>query len=374
MEEKIKIRISPFQLTVLIILFTTGTTILVTPAGMTAETKQDAWLSSIIGMFLCLGYAYFLYKCGIAMGSKTYIQYLEKVYGRIVGKIIGMLYVFFAFIGTSTLLSYFGFFTTTQILTDTPIEILNILLVLLIIFAVRAGLEVIARTGELLITWFFFLLFALVIFLLPELKLEKLTPVFEASFSDHTKAIFNFVSFAGFPLILFLMFYPKSLNQPRQAKWNILIGSFIGTFTVTVITLLCILVLGASITAKQLYPSYVLAKSVSLFEIIERIESIMASVWVISIFFKSTIYFYTCVLGLAQILKVKWYRPLVFPLGVLACIFSTIVYPNIVYMQKWDSTYWPPYALIMGLIIPLITLIIDKVQNHFRSNNQSKGM
>jgi spore germination protein KB len=167
-----KVRISPFELTVLTILFTTGTTFLVIPATMAAETKQDAWLSSLLGIIICSGLAYFFILCGRNMGRKNYIQYLEEVYGKIFGKMIGFLYVFFSFIRTATLLSYVGFFTTTHMLTNTPIEIFHIMLAILIILVARAGLEVLARTGELLILWVFFLLAALFIFLLPEVSLN----------------------------------------------------------------------------------------------------------------------------------------------------------------------------------------------------------
>ncbi|KGR91316.1 spore gernimation protein [Ureibacillus massiliensis 4400831 = CIP 108448 = CCUG 49529] len=365
MEEKVKL--SPFELSVLTILFTAGTTFLVIPSSMTAESEQDAWLSALIGMAICTGLAYFFIVCGRAMGDKNYIQYLEDVYGKILGKIMGILYVFFSFIGTATLLSYFGFFTTTQMLPNTPIEIMHILLALLVIFVVRAGLEVLARTGEQLIIWVILLLLTLIIFLMPEFKHEHLTPLYEASAMNHLKAALNFVATAGFPLVLFLMIYPKHINRPDHAKWNFITGTIIGTGAVTIIIILCILVLGPSTTARQLYPSYVLAKTVSIFDIIERIESIIGGIWVITIFFKTAIYFYACAVGFAQVLEVKTYRFLVIPMGVLAALYATVVYPNIEYMIHWDSSYWISYTAIMGFVLPLITLIVDKMKKAIKS-------
>jgi spore germination protein KB len=188
---------------------------------------------------------------------------------------------------------------------------------------------------------------------------------------NHAKAILNFVAVAGFPLVVFLMIFPKHIDRPDLAKWNFITGTFIGAGAVTVIIVLCLLVLGASTTARQLYPSYILTKTISLFEIIERIESIMAGIWVISIFFKTAIYLYVCVFGLGQILEVKTYRFLVIPMGILTVVFSTVVYPDIEYMIHWDSTYWLPYTAIMGVIIPVITLIIDKIKKQFKSNKAS---
>ncbi|WP_017755329.1 GerAB/ArcD/ProY family transporter [Calidifontibacillus oryziterrae] len=361
-------RISPLELSVLIIFFTIGT-ILAIPSVQTAKANQDAWLSSLIGIFVCVGLAYFYWICAKPMGRATYSQYLEKVYGKIVGKIISLTYVFFWFIGATTLTNQFGKFITTQMLVGTPIEVVSLLLTLLIIFAVKAGLEVIARTGELLIPWFMILFFALVIFLIPQIDLERLSPLYEASFQQQFSATMDFIATAGFPLIAFLMFFPGNMNVPDKSKWNLIAGVFVGAFIVGVFVFLCIVVLGATTTARQMYTSYVLAKSVSLFDIIERIEAVMASMWILTIFFKTAIYFYSCVVCFADVLNVKQYRFLAIPIGILTLLYSTIVYPNVAYMSQWYERYWVPYSLIMGFIIPLLTLIIDKMKSRFKQTN-----
>ena len=361
MDENVKI--SSFELLILLILFTTGTAILVIPSSMTALSNQDAWLSALIGLAGCAALGYFFVICSRVMRSETLIQYLERIYGKLIGKMIGAAYVFFSFIGTTTLLYYFGNFTTTQILTRTPIELLNLMLAILVMAVVRAGLEVLARTGELLIPWFMFLFIALSILLLPKLQLERISPLYEAGLADHLAAAYNFMAIAGFPLVVFLMFIPRNINRQDRVKWSFFLGTGIGSLIVGVIVLLCILVLGASATARQMFPGYVLAKTISLFDIIQRLESVMASMWILTIFFKTALYFYACVVGLAQLFEVKDYRFLVLPLGILAVVFSTVVYPNVSYMTNWDNTYWNSYALIMGFFIPAVTLLIDKIKN-----------
>lgn len=367
-------RISPLELSILVTLYTIGTTILAIPSVMAAKANQDAWLSSLIGVILCCFLAYFYYICSKPMKRETYIKYLERVYGKLIGKIFGFSYVYFGFIGASTLLYQFSNFVTTQMLINTPVEMLNIMLALLVIIVVRSGLEVLARTGELLLPWFIFLFFSLVIFIIPQIEPDRIGPIYEASFRDHLSAVLDFLAFAGFPLVIFLMFYPGNINRPDKTKWNFIIGALFGGIVVAILVLLCILVLGASATARQMFPSYVLAKSVSLFEIIERIEAVIAGMWVLSIFFKTAVYFYGCVIGLAEILAVKNYRFLVIPIGLLAIVFSTASYPNVAYMAYWDDKYWVPYSMIMGFFLPLITLIIDKIKRRIKNTNRlNKG-
>lgn len=218
------------------------------------------------------------------------------------------------------------------------------------------------------------LFFSLVIFLIPQIEPDRIGPLYEAGFRDHLSAVWNFLAFAGFPLVIMLMFYPGNINRPDKTKWNFIFGTLFGGMVVMVLVLLCILVLGASATARQMFPSYVLAKTVSVFEIIERIEAVIAGMWVLSIFFKTAIYFYGCVIGLAEILAVKNYRFLVIPIGLLAILFSTACYPNVAYMAYWDEKYWAPYSMVMGFFLPLLTLIIDKIKSRKKNANRlNKG-
>lgn len=366
-------RISPFELSILTLFFTIGTTILAIPAVMTEKASQDAWLSSLIAIILCGLLTYLYVICGKMMKRETYVHYLERVYGKIIGKIIGFSYVYFGFIGACSLLFQFSNFVTSQMLVDTPIEILNIMLAILVIIVVRAGIEVLARAGELLLPWFLFLFVSLVIFLLPQIDIDRISPLYEASFGDHLSAVVNFLAFAGFPLVIFLMFYPGAINRPDKTKWNFITGTIFGSFVVGVLVLLCILIFGPAATARQMFPSYVLARSVSVFDIIERIEAVMAGMWVLSIFFKTAVYFYGCVVGMAEILGVKSYHFLVVPMGLLTIIFSTVAYPNVSYMPYWDSKYWAPYSMVMGFFIPLLTLIVDKIKNRLQVKKHSQG-
>jgi spore germination protein KB len=278
-------------------------------------------------------------------------------------------FLFFGFIGTTTLLFHVGTFTTTQMLPETPIEVLIAMFGFLIIAVTRAGLEVLARCGELLLPWFFILFIAMIVFITPQLEFDRLTPLHDVSIKQLAAGAFEFIAVASFPMVVFLMFYPGNVNNPEKTKRNFLSGAFIGGVVVFIVVLTSILVLGAPSTARQMYPSYVLVKSINVGDIITRIEAIMAGMWMITIFFKMSIYFYATSVGLAELCNLRSYRPIVIPIGLLAIIFSTIVYPNVAFMSKWDGDYWGPYALTMGVLFPLLTFVIDKLQNRKTSNS-----
>jgi spore germination protein KB len=91
--------------------------------------------------------------------------------------------------------------------------------------------------------------------------------------------------------------------------------------------------------------------------------------WFISIFFKMVLYFYAVLAGAAQLFALKEYRVLIIPLGIIAVVLSIIIYPNSVYQGKWDSTIWPPYMMVSGLVHPLLLLGIAKVRKRFQKKD-----
>ncbi|WP_413376627.1 GerAB/ArcD/ProY family transporter [Alkalihalobacillus sp. 1P02AB] len=356
-------RISPLQLTVFVILFSVGTTILLEPTNQAEIAQQAAWISTLLGVIVSVLVAWFYVICARNIGDQSYVQYLQKVYGNVIGKFMILCFIFFGFIGTTTLLFHVGTFVSTHMLPETPIEVLIAMFGFLIYLATRGGLEVLARCGELLLPWFLLLFIAMVVFITPKLEFERLTPLFDVSIKQLASGAFEFVSVATFPLVVFLMFFPKNVSNLKKVKHYFLGGMFLGGFFVFIAVLLSILVLGADSTARQMYPSYVLAKSINVGDIITRIEVIMAGMWMITIFFKMSLYFYATTVGLAEFFNLQTYRPIVLPIVILAVGFSTIIYPNVAFMSSWDSKYWAPYAFTMGVLFPLLTLIVDKLRN-----------
>ncbi|XRD27050.1 GerAB/ArcD/ProY family transporter [Lysinibacillus fusiformis] len=73
---------------------------------------------------------------------------------------------------------------------------------------------------------------------------------------------------------------------------------------------------------------------------LQRIEIIMAFMWIVSIFIRTFMYFYTTVVGIAQIMKLKDHRPLILPMGIIMVGLSQIVHPDIVHSNIYNDEIW----------------------------------
>ncbi|GED71122.1 hypothetical protein BRE01_48240 [Brevibacillus reuszeri] len=357
-----EVQISARQFGILVALFTIGTPILIIPAGLAGIVKQDAWLAAVLGVGLGLLITGIYTALGRRFPTKSLVEMNELVFGKWIGKTISITFIFFNLVTAAELLFFVGNFMTTQIMPETPIQSVHILFACIVMMGIRLGIETLARSAEVLFPLFVLLFIILVIFLSPQIKIENIQPVLDTNFKVLLKGTIFFASVFSLAPVVLLMIFPASVNRNKEAKKAFFSGTMIGGFVLIMIIALTILVLGADTTARQMYPSYTLAKKINVGNFLQRIEIIMAGMWFITIFFRVCCYFYASVIGLAQTLNLKDYRFLVLPLGIIVLALSLIVHPNVVHSEEYNKREWIPYATTYGLVLPLLLLGIQSLR------------
>ncbi|WP_243014160.1 GerAB/ArcD/ProY family transporter [Brevibacillus borstelensis] len=352
---KINIR----QLTVLVIAFTMGTSFLLGPSPLALEAKQNAWIAAIIGIVIDLVLIVMYVALGNLFPGMTLAQYSEKILGKWPGKLISLLFFSFFIFLSALMVRDLGNFIVSNVMPETPVEVILISFSMVVVIATRYGLEVIARTTEIFFPWIFVSLLFLTFTLLPEIAINQLEPVTEGGIKPLLGAGIQFSSLQEF--VCFLMLLPF-VNRPKKVLHSLLLGAAAGGVILIIITALCILVLGSDFTARNIYPSFVLAKKISIGNFLERVEVLLAGVWFLSIFIKTTITFYVSALGLAQSLELRTYKPLTVPLGVLMVALSVLAYPNITKLLEFVPKIWFSYAYTFLLLLPLLLLLVALIR------------
>ncbi|MCQ6276100.1 endospore germination permease [Bacillus sp. V3B] len=368
MLEKGKINTGEFL--ILVIVFVIGTAILNAPALLAKFTKQDAWIASALATLIGLFFVFLFNQLVALYPSLTYVEVNEKVFGKWIGKIASLLYLFYIYHLILGGLRGIGDFFTTQILVDTPIQIIMILFLITILIGVRLGLEVICRSAVIFLPWIVLLLFLLFLFLIPQLKIENIQPIFGEGIKPMMKGSYNHLGLPYLQLAIFLMITPYVTGKAELKKYFYK-GTLIGGLVLFFVVMFSISVLGADITARQTYPSYVLGKKISIGNFLERIEVVVAIIWILTIYFKLVISYYGLTLGLAQVLGLKDYKVLVFPLAFLTITASIFSFPDIVYFQDYIAKTLTPYSLTICFFLPLLLLIVGKIRKKHSASKAS---
>ncbi|MFF2752933.1 endospore germination permease [Psychrobacillus sp. NPDC058041] len=352
------IKISSFQFLVLVIFFSIGTSILELPSAIAVDVKQDAWIATIMGTIIGILVIWFFTKIASWFPNLTYVQLNEKILGKWFGKFSSILFVFLSLLYTASLLSKQGLFLASQLFPNTPILVITILMAIILVMGIRLGLETLARSAEILIFIFLFLFIGLVIFIIPEIKVHNLEPFFISKLSTMMKSSIMIAVISSVNAIVLLMIFPALINEYEKGRKSFFLGIIIGGIVIIIITVLCVFVLGSSTTARQIYPSYILARQINIGNFINRIEVIMAALWIICLYFKASIYFYAGTIGLAQIFNLKDYRPMTYPLGIIITVLSIIIAPNFISQAHFDSKTSISLSIVFFILVPLLLTIV----------------
>ncbi|MFC0272051.1 endospore germination permease [Metabacillus herbersteinensis] len=371
MLEKGKITAGEFQ--IIVITITVGSSILVAPSLLATLAKQDAWIASVLTIIIGLLFIFIYNQLASLYPSMTYVECNEKLFGKWIGKITALLYLFYVYHLCAALLREIGDFLTTQVMVETPIQMIMIMFLFVSLIGVRLGIEVICRTAVIFFPWIIILLFMLFFLLIPEIKFENIQPIFGEGIKPIMKGSFSNLGLPYLELIVFLMITPY-VTEKAKIKNAFYKGTIIGGIIITILITFSTLILGSDFTSRHAYPSYILGKKIRLADFIERIEVIVAIIWFFTMYFKLTIFYYVLSLGLAQLFGLKNYQILLYPLAFLIITFSIIAHPDIVHLQNFILKTWTPYSLTICFFLPLLLLVIGKIRKKKSASKASKQL
>ncbi|MEK4523466.1 GerAB/ArcD/ProY family transporter [Psychrobacillus sp. FSL W7-1493] len=359
-----KAKISAYQLFILIVLFELGSALLVPIA---IEANQDAWLAIIMGMVggLCLYLIYY--------GLFSYFpdipptEYIQKIIGSFLGKVFAFIYVLYFIYLSARVLRDFGEMLITSFYWQTPLFILNTLMVLLVIYTIRKGIEVLARTSELLFV-LIFLLGISGLFLIAFsgiIQISNLEPVLEEGIMPVLKTTFTQTLYFPFgEVIIFAMILPY-LNRPEKGKRIGLLAIGISGLILALVMAINVSVLGVNNITRSPFPLLSTIQTMEVAGFLERLDVYFILLAVIGVFFKMCLFFYASVVGTANLFKVKESARLAFPLGLAILILSITIASNFSEHVK-EGLYVIPLFLHLPLqvIIPILLLLIAFIKNN----------
>jgi spore germination protein KB len=359
--EKAKIKAS--QLFVLVVLFEMGSAILV---GLGAQAKQDAWISILLGLVGGLGVFLIYYRLFLYYPDLPITSYVQKITGKWIGRMIGFLYIIYFLYCASRVLRDFGELLTSTIYTNTPLIVINCLMIVTIIYAIHKGFEVIARVGEL----FFIIIYimAVVGFLLVLfsglIHLENLRPVLENGFMPIVKTFLGeTITFPFGEMVVFTMLLPY-INDPKKVKIVCMGGMILSGINITITSVINIAALGTELFVRANFPLLTTISKIRIAEFIERLDVFFMLYLIVGGFFKITLFFYAGVAGAADIFKFDKLRNLSLPLGAFVLFASVTIASNYAEHIKEGLRIVPIYLhWPFQIIIPSMLLVIAFFRN-----------
>ncbi len=249
-------------------------------------------------------------------------------------------------------------FVASVLLPSTPIDMLLALSILVISYIAMSGLEVISRMNLM-----HFAVLSIIVLLLPFMLLNKwhlgnMLPLQTFNTNESIlKALYFSISWVGEIIFLFLII--ANVQPIDKAKKSVLYGTWLGLGLFLIILILVVGVLGARIVRETAYPSYLLSQQISITDFFERIDLIIASVWIPSIMIKTAYLLYTINHCLSYLYKSNTNKFL-FPISITLGLLSILLFKNTMDVLNFSFYVWGSLGLILEVMLVFLFLLVKK--------------
>lgn len=352
-------KISAFQLGIIMYPTVLATGFLALPTITSQYAHNDLWMTPILASLIGFITIYVAIKLHELYPKQTVSQYSKHIIGKVPGYILGLVYVLFNAHSTGVIARQYADFVKTCFLFKTPILMILFSILFLAAFAVRGGVEIIARSAVIFTPIFILPLFILLL-LIPEMDMKNIFPILEHGIIPVVKGTASPQAwFSEFFLISYFIPYLKDTKE--SGKWSVISLSAM-VVTMVYVDLISLFSLGPD-TSNKVYPVLIAIRYITVANFFENLESLLLAMWVVGNFIKISVFYYVAVLSIAQCLKLSDYRPFVFPIGlfILVCSFWDIPsYSDLGVFLKLVSPFYLPFFYVLT---PLFLLIVAVIRN-----------
>ncbi|PJI10088.1 MULTISPECIES: GerAB/ArcD/ProY family transporter [Clostridium] len=333
-------------------------------------TKQNTWIVLTGGFIIAL----FLLQIYTALSKKfpgkNLIEINDVIYGSYFGKAISILYI-----------SYFGYivaanfrftadFLSAYLFNRTYTIVFIIIISMVSMYAIKKGIETIARAAFILSILAFIVSAIITISVIKDAHLSNFLPFFQMNFNDFIQGTNIMVSIPFGEMISFLMIFPY-VNNIEKVKKSAFAGLIIGGTYFFIVVFRDTSVLGRLGYINALSP-FETTRVINIGQIITRMEALISLMLLFNEFMKICIMYYSTVLSIAQFFKLQSYKPLVVPVGIIGAIFSIIMFDSPVEHMYFASNIYVILVIPIVVILPIISLIVASIrklnQNALRDN------
>ncbi|WP_164779502.1 GerAB/ArcD/ProY family transporter [Paenibacillus kobensis] len=345
------------QTAILLFAYLSGSSIIVIPSPVITYASNSAWLSILLSMMFGLVILSVILYLLRLYPDKSFIGICRAVIGRWPTVIVACLMLTMAFHMASGIIIDVVAFMNSMMLPETPGYIFMCLMFIMSALLLRTGIESMARMFTILTIVVFLFWLTVIVLLIPSYQLDFLQPVFPDGMKP---TLLGSYLTSGFPygeIVLFAVILPFTRDiKSKPLKRSLVLVILLNGAMLTVTTLSTIMVLGPIATDKK-YSLFVLAQTIEIGDMLERIEAIIGMSMIAGSLMKASITLFAIQTIITELFGLQDHRLLSNPLCLLVQIMSLSMPTT---MKAWENLVLVIHPLWVGIayILPLLLVTI----------------
>lgn len=319
------------------------------------ESPRSQWLFVLVSFVIFIPFFLMHVKLSNIFPNDNLFQINDKVLGKYIGKAVSFIYfVLFIFL-TALNIKFPIIFLKDAFMTDTPLMAFAIAYILLCAFAVKGGIETIARVS--IFTVLISLAAAILYFvvLINEIQFKHFLPVINFTPEFIWTNLNAYLCIYMGEIFSFLMILPY-VSDKAAIKKNYFFGMALGDLTLLIGVILVTGVMGSVATISS-WPIIETTRLIEIQNIAARIEFIFMGVIIVTSFMKSSILYYISLMSAGQLFKLNSYSDFIIPVGLVILGLTMPITENMVTITTAGRDTWPFLAYFIQFMLPLFTLL-----------------
>jgi len=350
------LKITNFQLYCLLLLLIAPIAVFEQSHRLIHIAHNNAWLSFIAAivpvMLMVLMFSHIIKK-----SSQAFPLMLHEHLGKLLGFILGVLYIVVFILSCSFSLRIFIEFMKTNVLSNTPISIFIAVIILLGFTAIKLGLGSIARIAEILIfTGLPFLVIIVLLSLFPNFHIDRIYPVGYISYKSFGLSILiAAVIPSKIMSILTLVFFIPDKEKSFSIMTKVVITYLL---VMALITFAIIVTLGIYPAMSYIFPTFNMMRLAHVGQFIQNLEIVIVALLIIGFFGAFTVSWFMACYTTQKLFNLNDYRFVAAPTTVIIGILSLVTSQNVLEVVIWSMTFIVLMYAVFFILIPFIIFII----------------
>ncbi|WP_110954138.1 GerAB/ArcD/ProY family transporter [Anaerosinus massiliensis] len=344
--------ISKNQMICIVILFLFGSNAVM---GGSWRVGQDAWIAILValaaGTVLALMYARIIRL----FPQKNIYEIAEYVFGKIIGKILIFLMVWYAVHLSAILLRLLSEFTKIAMLQETPHWAMILLIICVTGYIGVSGIKTLGRWLFIVLAFYLLSVLDISVMSLSEFKVANLFPIMEHNIADIGSASLKIFTTA-FGSTVLLLALTDSLEKKENPYKVYLYGIFFGTVILLFVFVTNVMFLGVPMLEKSYFPSYTMARLVNVGDFLSRVESIIYYNFLLTGIAKLAICLLAAIKGVETMFKTRKRGWILLALSVVVLVAGMKGFANANEVFSFVDIF-QYYALLFQILIPFIVWI-----------------
>jgi len=324
------VKISLYEIFCGMMLFQQGTTVIF---GFSSGAGRDAWLAAacatLLGTCLVLLYA----RIYLLMPGLTLTAWYPALFGQAIGVPLAWLYPLLFIYNAGRIVADLKFTIKMVLLPETPEWAILGGFMLVVAYALYSGVQVVFRIAGILLPILTIVYVSQCVLLLASntMHMEYLLPIAGEGWGRIWQNTWPRSVLQTFgETILFAMFWPLAAKLKPLPKVTALAALCSGIL-LTLLNVFIIMGLGEGVFIRNIYPTLTLLRLLSVGQFIENLDAFVLLYFIITTFFKLTLYLSGAVLAIRELAVIPQHRRFfIVPLCALVLFIGSTMSSNIV--------------------------------------------